>query len=92
MPIVDLAGARWRTSSRTAGMGNANCVAVAWAESTWRKSARSVGGNNANCVEVVFAGPATAVRDSKNPSGPVIVIPGVAWRRFLAGVKRGTLG
>jgi hypothetical protein len=47
---------------------------------------------NANCVEVAFAGPATAVRDSKNPTGPVIVVPASAWHRFLAGIKHGALG
>ncbi|GDY28745.1 DUF397 domain-containing protein [Gandjariella thermophila] len=68
MPTVDLAGARWRKSSRTAGMGNANCV------------------------EVTFAGPAAAVRDSKNPTGPVIVVPASAWHRFVAAIKHGALG
>lgn len=92
MPTVDLAGARWRTSSRTAGMGNANCVEVARVDAAWRKSSRSAGMQNANCVEVAFAGPATAVRDSKNPTGPVIVVPASAWHRFLAGIKHGALG
>jgi hypothetical protein len=35
---------------------------------TWRKSSRS--GTGANCVELA----ASAVRDSKNPDGPVLSV------------------
>ena len=37
----------------------------------WRKSSHS-GGNN-ECVEVGFVGGAGAIRDSKNPDGPILV-------------------
>lgn len=36
---------------------------------TWRKSSRS-GGEGGNCVELI--GTLNAVRDSKNPTGPVL--------------------
>ena len=36
---------------------------------SWRKSSRS-GGNGGNCVEVVNT--LDALRDSKNPAGPVL--------------------
>lgn len=51
----------------------------------WRKSSYSsgTGGGNDNCVEVAFSGPATALRDSKNTSGPVLVLPSAAWSAFL---------
>ena len=39
-------------------------------DAVWKKSVRS-GGNSDNCVEVAFVGNAIAVRDSKNPTGPV---------------------
>lgn len=48
----------------------------------WRKSSRS--GSEGNCVEVARpAPPVTAVRDSKNPTGPVLIFPTPAWTRFL---------
>lgn len=82
MPTVNLIGARWRTSSFSAGSGsNGDCVEVAW-----RKSSYSGGeGANGACVEVAFTGPAVAVRDSKAPDSGAIAFPAAAWRAFLAG-------
>lgn len=53
----------------------------------WRKSSRSGSGGNGNCVEVALTGWSAAVRDSKNPSGPVVVLRD--WPQFLAAAKRG---
>jgi hypothetical protein len=47
----------------------------------WRKSSRSSGGGN-QCVEVAFARGGTALRDSKNPAGGVLVMPAAGWRMF----------
>jgi hypothetical protein len=55
----------------------------------WRKSSRS-GGENGNCIEVTFAQPAVAIRDSKNPNGPTLVLPTAGWDAFQHGVKNGT--
>jgi Domain of unknown function (DUF397) len=55
----------------------------------WRKSARS--GQNGNCVEVANAGPAVAVRNSKDSAGPKLVVEPRNWRRFAADVKDGSL-
>ncbi|RKT51828.1 DUF397 domain-containing protein [Saccharothrix australiensis] len=49
---------------------------------TWRKSSHS-GGANTDCVEIAQAGRSVAVRDSKNPTGPVIAFPLVKWQAFL---------
>jgi hypothetical protein len=48
----------------------------------WRTSSRSTG--QGQCVEVArnLKG-VVAVRDSKDPQGPTIVVDRTAWRRFI---------
>jgi hypothetical protein len=53
----------WRKSSFS-GSNGGNCVEVAWAKSSFS------GSNGGSCVEV--ASTLGALRDSKNPSGPVL--------------------
>lgn len=57
-------------------------------EKAWRKSSHS-GEEGGNCVEVAAFSNGVAVRDSKNPSGPVLVFPPDAWRSFLGSIRRG---
>jgi hypothetical protein len=54
----------------------------------WRKSSYS-GSNGGECVEVADGCPAGAVpvRDSKNPSGPVLTIGAPAWQAFVDGLR-----
>lgn len=54
----------------------------------WRKSSRS-GPWTDNCVEVAFVDGAIAVRDSKNPTGPVLVFTQSEWDAFVDGAKDG---
>jgi hypothetical protein len=55
----------------------------------WHKSSRS-GGNGGNCVEVARnLSRVVAVRDSKNPHGPVLAVESAGWRAFIADVKAG---
>ncbi|HEY2579188.1 MAG TPA: DUF397 domain-containing protein [Streptosporangiaceae bacterium] len=55
----------------------------------WRKSSRS-GSNGGNCVEVARNLPGTvAVRDSKDPNGPVLAVAPAEWQDFVADVKAG---
>lgn len=55
----------------------------------WRKSSRS-GDNGGACVEVARNLPSiVAVRDSKNPHGPVLTVESAGWRAFIADVKAG---
>lgn len=54
----------------------------------WRKSTRS-GPYTDNCVEVAFVDGAIAVRDSKNPTGPVLLFTAGEWDAFVDGAKDG---
>ena len=56
------------------------------ATAKWRKSSHS-GANG--CIEVARSGDLIAVRDSKDPSGPVLVFTPHEWRAFLDGVRDG---
>ncbi len=54
----------------------------------WFKSSRS--GAAGHCVEVAFLeNQATAVRDSKDPSGPALVFTAAEWDAFVGGAKGG---
>jgi hypothetical protein len=54
----------------------------------WRKASYSTG-NGGACVEVARNLPAVAVRDSKDPDGPALVISPTDWQRFTASIKAG---
>ena len=55
----------------------------------WRTSSRS--GGNGQCVEVAFVENATtAVRDSKNPNGGVLLFNEAPFAAFLAVAKAGS--
>lgn len=55
-------------------------------KSGWRKSSYSSGAS-ATCVEVSIHADGVAVRDSKNPTGPVLQFTMQEWRVFLLGVR-----
>jgi Domain of unknown function (DUF397) len=56
---------------------------------TWRKSSYS-GSNGGNCVEVAaLPSNSLAVRDSKNPDGPVLTFTAAEWRTFTSAVRAG---
>jgi hypothetical protein len=52
----------------------------------WRKSSYS-GSNGGNCIEVAARADAMAVRDSKDPQGPVLIIWPRDWRQFTSQIK-----
>jgi Domain of unknown function (DUF397) len=51
----------------------------------WKKSSYS--GNSGNCVEVANLGQTVAVRDSKDPEGPVLVVARSEWQTFSASLN-----
>ncbi|MEV0593174.1 DUF397 domain-containing protein [Nonomuraea cavernae] len=54
----------------------------------WRTS--SFSGANGQCVQVAFLGGGhVAVRDSKNPDGPVLTFTSGEWNSFIHGAKDG---
>lgn len=57
---------------------------------TWRKSSYS-NGSGGNCTEVAQVGADVAIRDSKDPDGPALVVDRRAWQTFVDGLKSGTL-
>ena len=64
----------------------------------WRKSSYS-GGNGGQCVEVAAITnhpdgpePICAVRDSKDPEGPVLAFGPGQWRTFADSVRAGRFG
>jgi hypothetical protein len=54
----------------------------------WRKS-RYSSEQGDNCVEVATMDRTIAVRDSKDPSGPILTFTVDEWRAFINGVKAG---
>jgi len=56
--------------------------------SNWRKASYSNAGGN--CVEVADVDDGgRAVRDSKDPAGPVLRFAAAGWAAFTAGVRGG---
>jgi Domain of unknown function (DUF397) len=61
-------------------------AALDLSDAVWRKSRHS---SINGCVEVAVIGDAVAVRDSKDPSGSVLVFQPHEWSAFVSGVKDG---
>lgn len=53
----------------------------------WRKSTRSSA--MANCVEAAGLDDGRAVRDSKDPAGPMLRFTAAAWSAFIWGIRTG---
>ncbi|MFG2834455.1 DUF397 domain-containing protein [Streptomyces zaomyceticus] len=88
MRAHDLTNAHWFKSSYSNGDGG-DCVEVSYdfTDAAWRKSSYS-NGQGGDCLEVSynFEG-VVPVRDSKNPTGPALLVPTAAWTAFVAGLK-----
>ncbi|MCF3169383.1 DUF397 domain-containing protein [Streptomyces violaceoruber] len=80
----DLTGAEWRKSSYS-GTNGGDCVECTVTDgAAWRKSSYS-GNTGGDCVEMADASTcgSVPVRDSKNPTGPAIVLGAHAWQTFV---------
>jgi len=57
------------------------------AEPVWRKARLSTG--NGACVELAPVDGMVAIRDSKDPEGPILRYTTAEWHAFLDGAKKG---
>lgn len=77
---------QWRKSSFS--NGQYACVEVAsLGAARWRKSSRS--NAQTSCVEVADLNAAMAVRDSKDPDGPVLLFSAPQWHAFVTSLRTG---
>jgi hypothetical protein len=60
----------------------------ALSDKTWRKSSRSTA-QGEDCVEVAGFTGMIAVRDSRDPEGPKVVLPRAAFRRLAHDIRSG---
>ncbi|MWA12440.1 DUF397 domain-containing protein [Streptomyces sp. BA2] len=85
-----LAGARWRRSSYS-GTSGGECIECAPLNGTaWRKSSYS-SDTGGECIEFAPREGGLALRDSKNPEGPVFTISPGAFARFVRAAADGGL-
>ncbi|WP_202125756.1 DUF397 domain-containing protein [Actinomadura physcomitrii] len=78
----------WRKSSRSTAQAD-NCIEVASmprSELAWRKTRRSNESGD-NCVEVADGTGVVAVRDSKDPDGPMLVLNRDEFRHLAETLK-----
>jgi Domain of unknown function (DUF397) len=54
----------------------------------WKKSSKS-GANGGDCVEVRCHDTAIQVRDSKDPTGPILRFTAAEWEAFIGSAKDG---
>ncbi|TDD89512.1 DUF397 domain-containing protein [Actinomadura darangshiensis] len=59
-----------------------------FSQASWIKSTRSQQTTD-QCVELAGVSGYAAVRDSKDPEGPRLVLAGQAWRRFRHQIEAG---
>lgn len=79
---MDLTNLTWRKASRS-GENGGNCVELAGL--AWRRARRSLS-NGGECVELAEVTGVVAVRDSKDPDGPVLLLTRAALRTAVQSV------
>ncbi|MEV0450260.1 DUF397 domain-containing protein [Streptomyces sp. NPDC050600] len=87
----NLTGADWRKSSYSSDTGG-QCVECApVGAAAWRKSSYS-SDTGGDCIEVADLTAHVAVRDSKNPAGPVFRAAPAAFTSFVMAAAEGRIG
>ncbi|MFC5219041.1 DUF397 domain-containing protein [Streptomyces coerulescens] len=77
------AGIRWRKSSYSGDQGGSCVECAPLGPLTWRKSTHS-GDQGGDCVEIAETPHTTlAIRDSKNPAGPILTLGPAAFTTFV---------
>ncbi|MFF4346400.1 DUF397 domain-containing protein [Streptomyces sp. NPDC001530] len=76
-------GIQWRKSSYSSDQGGECIECAALGPLAWRKSSYS-SDQGGSCVEIAEAPNATiAIRDSKNPAGPILTLDPAAFTTFV---------
>ncbi|MEV8548425.1 DUF397 domain-containing protein [Streptomyces glaucescens] len=76
------AGIQWRKSSYSGDEGGECIECAPIGDLTWRKSSYS-SDQGGECIEIAELPAFVAVRDSKNPGGPVLTLAPVAFAEFV---------
>ncbi|MFJ7410396.1 DUF397 domain-containing protein [Streptomyces sp. NPDC098077] len=86
--VPGLKSAEWRKSSYSGNTGGDCVECTVTGGAAWRASSYS-GSTGGCCVEVVDGSScgSVPVRDSKNPTGPAIVLGAHAWQAFVDGLR-----
>lgn len=66
----------WIKSSHSTGNGG-ECVEIAWRKSSYSS------GEGGECVEIAAAPTHVHIRDSKQPTGPMLTVGPDAWAGFM---------
>ncbi|MEU3185682.1 DUF397 domain-containing protein [Streptomyces sp. NPDC006923] len=90
MECAPIGDAAWRKSSYSGDTGG-DCIECApIGDAAWRKSSHS-SDTGGNCIEVAACTAAVAVRDSKDPEGPVFAVAAGAFTTFVTAAASGEL-
>ncbi|QXE37167.1 DUF397 domain-containing protein [Streptomyces sp. GMY02] len=81
-----LAGAAWHKSSHSSSTGGECVECTTVGAAAWHKSTHSTD-TGGDCVEVAACTAAVAVRDSKNPEGPVFTVTTDAFATFTTHIR-----
>ncbi|KOU50522.1 toxin [Streptomyces sp. WM4235] len=80
--VKNLTGELWRKSSYSGTTGGDCVECTPLGATAWRKASYS-GGTGGDCVEVASQPCLVAVRDSKDPDGPVFTVGRGAFAAFV---------